>query len=105
VDKAWSAICTQQIEEENRVSCSILSLRGTFRHISAQLFVPVQPEGDEGIEAVNVSESTEADGGDTQAEIAVRGASAAEDAEDNGEAEANTSTEAVATEAAAALEM
>jgi hypothetical protein len=80
-------------------------LRGTFRHISAQLFVLVQPEGDEGIEAVNVSESTEADGGDTQAEIAVRGASAAEDAEDNGEAAANTSTEAVATEAAAAREM
>jgi hypothetical protein len=56
------------------------------------LFVHDQPEGDEGVKADGIDEGVKAGRDDTWAEIAVRGASAAEEAEDNTEAEANVST-------------
>jgi hypothetical protein len=69
------------------------------------LFVLDQPKGDGAVEGDNIDEGVE-DGRDgMQAETSVHGATATEMAGHNTEAEANILTEALATDAATALEV
>jgi hypothetical protein len=69
------------------------------------LLILVQPEADEGVEGECTNEGVEAGGDDVRVETSVRGASMAETAGDDTEAEANVSTEALVTDAAAAPEV
>jgi hypothetical protein len=69
------------------------------------LLILVQPEADEGVEGEHTNEGVEVGGDDVRVETFVRGASMAETAGDDTEAEANVSTEALVTDATAAPEV
>jgi hypothetical protein len=69
------------------------------------LFFFDQAKGLEDVEGANVNEGVEIGGDGTRVEISARGASPAETASDDAEAEANVSTEALTTDAVAAPEV
>jgi hypothetical protein len=104
VDEAWSTI----LYAANRGTES-----GKLRYIFftgkcicvVWLLILVQPEADEGVEGEHTNEGVEAGGDDMRVETFVRGASMAETAGDDTEAEANVSMEALVTDATAAPEV